>query len=71
MMTHPPMLHQAARNLLNNPDLSMMFTHRLAEINEDILQSEDATMVLDAHKEYNAIRAFADFITQLGNQETT
>lgn len=68
MSVYPLELVQAAKNLLDNNDLVVLFRHRLNELNDDILYSDDEKSILKAHAEYNSIKGFAQWIEQLGKQ---
>lgn len=68
MSVYPLELVQAAKNLLDNHDLVMVFKYRLDQLKDDVLYSDNEKDILKAHAEYNSIRSFAEYIETLGNQ---
>ena len=66
MNAYPPALKEAAKNLLDNPDFSVLLKYRVNEIREDLEFSTETAEILKAHSELNTIKDFAHWIEHIG-----
>ena len=67
MSVYPPELKEAAKNLLDNQDFAVLLKYRMAEIQRDIMDSDQPQQILDAHNEHAHVRGFAEWIQMLGD----
>ncbi len=71
MQVYPNQLIAAAKNLLDNESVSVVLSHKMAELKEDVLLSVDDKDVLKAHGEYNNLAAFAAWISHVAGHKMT
>ena len=69
MRGYPPHLKEAAKNLLDNEDFTMLIQYRASELQTDVLDSIEQTEVLNAHQEYNHLKGFGEWIKMLGEPQ--
>lgn len=71
MQVYPNQLIQAAKNLLDNKDMTVLLSHKMAELKDDVLMSVDDKDILKAHGEYNNLTAFATWVGHVGGHKMT
>lgn len=69
MQTIPINVAQAAKNLLDNEDLKLVLSYKLAELTDDVLESTEDKDVLAAKQEYTHIYDFGDWIATIGKAQ--
>ncbi len=62
MRSYPQHLVLAAKNLLDNPDVSAILEQRKQELQEDVFHSVEEKMILEAHTELKNLLAFGEWI---------
>ena len=71
MNAYPPQLIQAAKNLLDNQDFTMLLQHKVKELREDVEMSTETNDILRAHTELNNVKDFAQWIEHIGEERLT
>lgn len=58
----------AAQRLLENDDLKMFVNVYLANLQQDIMDSDDEKTIMKLHNQHAAVRDFAEFIRMTGEK---
>lgn len=66
MSVYPPQIVEAAKNLLDNQAFAVLLKYRLAELQAEIMNTDDDKEIIAVHKEHADIRGFAEWIEMLG-----
>lgn len=67
MSEYPQELILAAKRALDNPDLSMLFSFRKEELQDDIVLSDEDKAILEAHNEHKHLIGFSEWIAHVSN----
>lgn len=69
-LTHKELREHAAR-LLKDPGLEALFQYRLMALQQETMQLQEAQAVLETHREYNALLAFAEWLSEISGKTPT
>ena len=60
---------EAAKRLLDNPDVSMLLSLRKKELEDDVLLADDPNMILEAHSEHKHLIGWSEWIAHVASHE--
>ena len=60
---------EAAKRVLDNPDVSMLLSIRKKELEDDTLLAEDDKMILEAHSEHKHLIGLSEWISHVAGHE--
>ena len=63
---YPPQIQNAARRVVENEDVILLFNYHLEDLKTQITDSEAKDEILALHGEYTALRNFMESINLLG-----
>ena len=66
---YPTTAAEAAKRLLDNPDLSMLLSIRKKELEDDTLLAEDPRLILEAHSEHKHLIGWSEWIQHVAGHE--
>ncbi len=67
---YPQVVVEAAKRVLDNPDVSLLLSTRKEELEQDVLLSDEDKDILEAHNEHKHLVGLSEWISHVAGHKT-